>query len=179
MLVVPRPDLLTFVHLQVVANDVNVRDRFGSLAIDLIQQSDEVLLALPIPANSDDRSRAGVERSEQLQSPFPLVFVFQPHRNVRRLCRERRSGTSARLQRGLFIHAKDPLTRPKFSRVELADLIRLTQKGLIPRNLGAQPVMNSPWLQTVGQKNPLDRLRRDEFDPLVPNKRASQLRARP
>jgi hypothetical protein len=121
MLIVPRANLLALVHDQVVANDVNVRDRIGGLSIDLIQQSDKVLLTLPLPTNSDDRSRPGVERSEQLRSPFSLVLVFQPHRNVRRLCRERRSGAGARLQLCLLVHAKDSLTRHKVSGVELAE----------------------------------------------------------
>jgi hypothetical protein len=162
----PRQNLLARVHRQVVADDVDERDRGWSLALDLSQQSDEVFLALPRSADSDDVPASNVEGSEQLQSTAPSVLVFHSDGRVRtRGPSGERSSTW--LQGGFLVHAQDTLVGLQLTRVEVADLFGPSAKLFISRPFRTQPVVTSPWLEAIGRQYPLDRLSRDRLHDLV------------
>jgi hypothetical protein len=78
----PRDELFASVHAEVVAHDVDERDGRWSLALDLGQQFDEVLLALALSADSDDASAPGIESAEQLKSATSTVLMFDSHGTV-------------------------------------------------------------------------------------------------
>ena len=77
MLGKPGLNFPAFVENQVVADDMNERDGTGSVAIDRIEQLDELLLTLPFPTDSGDRTAARIKSSKQLKSAAPPVLMFQ------------------------------------------------------------------------------------------------------
>ena len=80
MLSEPCLNLLAFVQDQVVANDMNERDRRRRVAIKLLEKFDEVLLTLPSPTDSHDRTAPSIKSGEQLKGAAPPILMFQVDR---------------------------------------------------------------------------------------------------
>src|SRR5205085_11831815 len=161
-----------------VADNVDQRDRGWGLAINLDKEFDEILLALPGPANADDVSASRVERRKQLKGSASLILMLQSDRHGGS---SRPSGdlSASRLQGGLLVHRKDALVRLQRARVELADLFRAPPKLRVSWCFRIQPVVNSPWFEPIARQNPLHRLRRDPLYDTVPLKGSRQLGACP
>ena len=79
----PRLHLLALVHPQVVQDHMDRLDRRGDLAVQLLQERDELGLPLPLGGHPVDLAGPGVERREQVQRPAPPVLVLDPDRSVR------------------------------------------------------------------------------------------------
>src|SRR5580658_1057607 len=72
----PRAYQLAVVDAEVVAKQVNERDGFGRVAIDPLEQLDELHLALAAPQDADHLAAARVERREELERTLALVLVL-------------------------------------------------------------------------------------------------------
>ena len=77
MLSEPRLNLLAFVQDQVVADDVNKRDRRRRVLIDRIEKCDEVFLTLSSPTDSGDCAAPCIESSEQLKRSTTLILMLE------------------------------------------------------------------------------------------------------
>lgn len=73
----PLLHLFSGMHPGVIADDMNPRNTGWIARFKQFKQFNEFGLALASPANAPDFSRAGVKGSQEIQSPFPLVFMLQ------------------------------------------------------------------------------------------------------
>jgi hypothetical protein len=77
MLREPRSYELAVMNAEIVADQMNERHGLGRFAIDLLEQLDELCLALAQAQDAEHLPAARVERSEELERAFALVFVLQ------------------------------------------------------------------------------------------------------
>jgi len=73
----------TFVHLQMVQDEVDLGDGLGNLRIEVVQQGQELDLPFARGGASVDTARAGVEGGKEVEGTIPVVLVFdldQPSR---------------------------------------------------------------------------------------------------
>lgn len=173
MLSEPSLNLLALVQDQVVADDVNERDRARRVAIEGLEKFDEVFLTFSSPTDSGDRTAPSIKSSEQLKGAAALILVFEMNRKSG-LGRARDARSRPRLERGLLIYTKYALVRFQISCVEIAHVLGPATKLLVSRCLGAQPVVYSPRLESIRGQNALNRLRRDGLNQPVSLERASQ-----
>lgn len=178
MLAEPCLNFLAFVQNQVVADDMDKRDRGGRIAIERFEQFDEVFLPLPWPTDSGDLTAPSIKSSEQLKSAAPLILMLETDRKSG-LGRASGARSGPRLQGGLLIQAKYALMRFKIPRVKIANVLGTATKLLISRCFGAQPVVDAPRLESVRGQNAPDRLWRDGLNQPVPPQGTSQFRAGP
>jgi len=75
----PGLDLFPLVHAEIVEDHVDRCDRCRDLAVQLLQELDELLLSFAVGGVSVDFSRAGVEPCEQVQGSFALVLMLDSH----------------------------------------------------------------------------------------------------
>ena len=146
---------LAFMGDDIVADQVDERDLVGCAVIDLLQQFDELDLALALAADANDLASAGIEASEQVESASASVFVLDVDRNA---ARQRRSvGRRPRtwLDRGFLVEREDALVGFERPRVKLAQIENGLAERRIPRHLRAQPVVDAPGLELLRLQKPL------------------------
>jgi hypothetical protein len=123
------------VNAEIVTYDVYERHGEWSLAFDLSEQFDEVLLTLSLSADSDNLSTSCIEGGEQLKSTASAIFVLHMNGSAgsRRSCGEL---SSSRLKGGLLVDAKNPFVRLQVPSVEVADLFGPSAKLVVSQPLG-------------------------------------------
>lgn len=76
----------------VVADKVNRGHAGGALAVDRLEQLDELDLTLTAAKDASDLTGARVKRSEEVQRAFASVFVLDVHSYIARLGGSVRAG---------------------------------------------------------------------------------------
>ena len=105
----PFASFLTVMCADMIAPEMNRRDKVANLHIELFQQGDECLLTLTGVTVPKGGARTGSEYRQYIQSPAALVFMRIATRDVPWLCRPRRRETRTRLQGGVLINGQDDL----------------------------------------------------------------------
>ena len=85
----------SFVNTRVIEDEGDARHGRRNLSIQVFEQSNEFLLALPSPRTSVDLANTGIESRKQMQSTCTLVLKLQANVSAR-LSRKRWSQTGTR-----------------------------------------------------------------------------------
>ena len=175
----PRTHHLAMMDTEVVADQVNFRDRHRSSSVDFFQQLDKFSLTLATTKDSNHLARARIQSSKQIQCPVAPILMLDMDRNRAWPCRGRAMLARAWLDRCFLIDTKDPFIRFQGACIQIAQLHNLGSKPLIQRRLAVEPVVGAPGFESMRPQNPLDRLGRNVLDNAALFERPSQFGASP
>ena len=150
MLAQPFHALFAFVDAQVVTHNMNHGDVIGDLAVEVLQEGDELLLPFPSKTSPVHSACAGIKSGEEIDSAFADVFMFDTHRFVG-FCRFGRLLSGTGLQGCFLIETEHHLMGEQLPGVEVADFQHLSTERFISRCLGTQPHVMPPRFQVVSR----------------------------
>ena len=134
----PFLDLVLLMRSVVVENDVD-RFVFRHLALDTVEEADELLMAMALHVLPDDCSVKHVERCEQRGCAMPLVIVGHGARTAL-LHRQAGLGAVERLDLRLLVDGQDHRMSRRIN-IEADDLGELFGENRIVRQFEAAPSM--------------------------------------
>jgi len=144
-------------------------ESFGDLAIDRLEEREELGVAVAWEALADHRPAQHIERGEQGGGPVALVVVS--HRpGAAFLHRQRRLGAIQRLDLRFLVHAQDHglLRRVQIQPDDVDEFL------LEPRVVGQLEGLDPMRLQPAGGPDPLHRRRRSSFSSVSGRSRPGQ-----
>ncbi len=152
-----QPSLRTpsFVNTHVIEDEGDVRHGRRNLSIQVVEQSNELLLALPSPRTSVDLASTRIESRKQMQSICTLVLMLQANVSTRS-SRKRRSQPRTRLQIGLLVHTQDEFIVGEGSSIQVNQGPHELGKTCVAGNFHREPQMVSPRFEFVRMQDAPD-----------------------
>lgn len=170
--------LLARMHSQVIQDHMHHPNALWYLSIQLLQEGNELCLALPIGQVTIDLARTGIEGGKQIERARTLVFMLDPHRTLRHGPKRRRK-TGPGLQVGVLVQAKYPLILCRWTRIQITNGTHACGEGGVAHDLGGEPHLVTPGLETVALQSQAYGFPADGLYDLVPDQLPSDLLAVP
>src|SRR6266496_4517708 len=151
----PGPNLLSFMHAQVIHHQENARRGWCKLSLQLGKEGKKLNLPFAHLGSSVDLACAGIKSGKQVQGSGTLILVLQASRQTRS-CGERDSQAGTWLKIGFFIETEDHLLFGQRTSVELDQGLDQMDKVIIAGRFGGKPEVVSPRFELMGAQDTFD-----------------------